>query len=308
MTRTHDTGDGIVLHGLRKSYGKVQAVRGVDLAIPTGQTVAILGPNGAGKSTTIDMLLGLSPPDAGTVRLFGQTPAEAVAAGRVGGMLQVGELISEMSVRDLIDMVGSLYPRPLPIDEVLQTTGTAAFASQRTTKLSGGQTQRVRFALALVANPDLLVLDEPTAALDVEARRDFWESMRSVAQSGKTVIFATHYLEEADLYSDRIVLMARGRIIADGPPTQIKAKVGGRTIHTTLSGVDTDTLGALPGVTGVTRRGEVVVLACTDSDAALRALLSTYPHARDIEVHGAGLEDAFLELVAEDDIDEGAVR
>jgi ABC-2 type transport system ATP-binding protein len=304
MTFTQPPRDGIVLGQLRKSYGEIPAVRGVDLSISPGETVALLGPNGAGKSTTIDMLLGLIHPDAGKVTLFGLSPAEAVAAGRVGGMLQTGALIDGMSVRELVSMVASLYA--LGVDEVLETTGTVAFADQRTTKLSGGQSQRVRFALALVANPDLLVLDEPTAALDVEGRRDFWESMRGVAKLGKTVIFATHYLEEADAYSDRIVLMARGRIVADGPATEIKAKAGGRTIHATLLDGGIDALGELPGVTSADRHGEAIVLSCRDSDAALRAFLAAYPAAHDIEVRGAGLEEAFLELVAEDE--EGIVR
>ena len=292
---------GIVLSSLAKSYGPVKAVRGIDLSIMPGETVALLGPNGAGKSTTIDMILGLAQPDAGRVTVFGMAPATAVASGRIGGMLQTGSLVEYLTVRELVEMVASMYPRPLDVHQVLEATGTSAFAGQRTTGLSGGQTQRVRFALALVANPDLLVLDEPTAALDVEARRDFWSSMRSVAQRGKTVLFATHYLEEADAYADRIVLMARGRVIADGPSTEIKAKVGGRTIRATLPGVDGSALEALPGVTAVDRRGEAVVLSCGDSDAALRALLATYLAARDIEVRGAGLEEAFIQLVGDDD-------
>jgi ABC-2 type transport system ATP-binding protein len=292
---------GIALQGLRKSYGTVDAVRGIDLAIAPGETVALLGPNGAGKTTTIDMMLGLTRPDAGKVTLFGLTPAEAVAAGRIGGMLQTGSLIEYLSVRELVEVVASLYPQPLGVDHVLEATGTQAFAGQRTTNLSGGQTQRVRFALALVANPDLLVLDEPTAALDVEGRRDFWSAMRAIAETGKTVVFATHYLEEADAYADRIVLMARGRIIADGPSTEIKAKVGGRTIRTTLPDVDLDALEALPGVTNVERHGEAVVLSCGDSDAALRSLLAAYPAARDVEVRGAGLEEAFLLLVGDEE-------
>jgi ABC-2 type transport system ATP-binding protein len=170
MAHNHDSRDGILLSQVKKSYGPVPAVRGINLAITPGETVALLGPNGAGKSTTIDMILGLARPDAGTVTVFGLSPAEAVAQGRIGGMLQTGSLIEYLSVRELLDMVASLYPSPLDIDEVLHTTGTLEFADQRTTKLSGGQTQRVRFALALVANPDLLVLDEPTAALDVEWR------------------------------------------------------------------------------------------------------------------------------------------
>ncbi len=300
--------DGIVLAGLKKSYGPVEAVRGIDVTISPGETVALLGPNGAGKTTTIDMMLGLTRPDAGRVTLFGLSPAEAVAAGRIGGMLQTGSLLEYLSVRELVEVVASLYPRPLGVDDVLEATGSMGFATQRTTTLSGGQTQRVRFALALVANPDLLVLDEPTAALDVEARRDFWSAMRSVAQGGKTVVFATHYLEEADAYADRIVLVARGRIIADGPATEIKAKVGGRTIRATLPQADLDALASLPGVTTTERRGEAVVLSCSDSDAALRALLGGYPDARDIEVRGAGLEEAFLLLVGEDELGETPSR
>ena len=234
MNFEHPARDGVVLSGLSKSYGHVQAVRGVDLSITPGETVALLGPNGAGKSTTIDMMLGLARPDVGRVTLFGRSPSDAVAEGRVGGMLQTGSLIEYLSVRELLHMVASLYPHPLDVDEVLHTTGASQFAGQRTTKLSGGQTQRVRFALALVANPDLLVLDEPTAALDVEARRDFWEAMRVVAKGGKIVVFATHYFEEADAYADRIVLMARGRVDRGWPATEIKAKAGGRTVHATL--------------------------------------------------------------------------
>jgi ABC-2 type transport system ATP-binding protein len=293
--------EGIRLRQLTKSYGPVRAVRTVDLAIEPGQTVALLGPNGAGKTTTIDMMLGLTRPDGGSVSLFGMSPSEAVKAGAVGGMLQTGSLIQYLSVRELVTMVASLYPRPLPVDDVLRLTGTAEFAERRTTKLSGGQTQRVRFAMALVANPDLLVLDEPTAALDVESRHEFWTAMRAVAAEGKTIVFATHYLEEADAFADRVVLIARGAVVADGPPTEIKAKVGSRTIRATLPIADLAALAALPGVTSADKRGEAVVLACSSSDQALRELLSRYPEAHDIEVRGAGLEEAFLELTSDED-------
>jgi len=198
MVVTEAHSGGIHLSGLTKSYGNVRAVRGVDVAVDPGETVAILGPNGAGKSTTIDMVLGLARPDAGSVTVFGKPPAEAVKSGLVGAMLQTGSLIQFLSVRELVTMVASLYPHPLEVDEVLRLTGTAALGERRTTKLSGGESQRVRFAIALVADPDLLVLDEPTAALDVEGRRDFWAAMRAVAARGKTIVFATHYLEEAD--------------------------------------------------------------------------------------------------------------
>ena len=294
---------GIQLTGLSKSFrgpgGPVHAVRELDLDIGAGQTVALLGPNGAGKSTTIDMLLGLQKPDTGSVSVFGRAPADAIAAGAVGAMLQTGGLLAFTTVRELLRVIGSLYPDPLPADEVMRITGTAEFADQRTDKLSGGQTQRVRAAVALVSNPDLLVLDEPTVAMDVEGRHTFWDAVRGFARSGKTVLFATHYLEEADQYADRIVLMAHGRIVADGPANEIKATVGLRTIRATLPGADLAALGRLPGVTGTDSRGEAVILSCQDSDAAIRALLADYPDAKDIEISGAGLEAAFLALTGE---------
>ena len=296
---------GIRARGLAKSFrtpaGTVHAVRDLDLAISPGETVALLGPNGAGKSTTIDMILGLLRPDQGTVTVFAKAPREAVAAGAIGAMLQTGELIRDVSARELIAMMASLYPAPMTVDEVCALAGIRSFADQRTQKLSGGQTQRVRFAIALVSDPQLLVLDEPTAAMDVEGRREFWTTMRAFAARGRTVLFATHYLEEADVYADRAVLMASGRVVADGPTNEIKAMVGSRTVKATLPGAETAALEALPGVSRAERRGEAVVLACADSDAALRALLRRYPEARDIEVTGAGLEEAFLLLTGDDD-------
>ena len=293
-------GSDIELNGLVKSFhgpdGPIRAVRGVDVRIAAGETVALLGPNGAGKSTTIDMLLGLLAPDAGTVSVFGRPPAQAVAHGAVGGMLQTGQLIRDLSVGELVAMMASLYPSPLDVEEALELSGVREIAAQRTQKLSGGQTQRVRLAVALVSDPQLLVLDEPTVALDVEGRRAFWTTMRQFAARGKTIVFATHYLEEADAYADRAVLMAHGMIVADGPTTEIRAMVGTRTIRATLADIEVAALQALPGVTSAERRGEAAVLHCADSDAAIRAMLAAYPDARDIEIAAAGLEQAFLAL------------
>jgi ABC-2 type transport system ATP-binding protein len=294
----------IELLGLVKTYkggpnGAVHAVRGIDVSIPGGETVALLGPNGAGKSTTIDMMLGLSRPDAGKVTVFGRSPREAVDAGMVGAMLQTGDLIRDLSVRELISLVASLYPTAMPVDEVLDLAGLTEVAAQRTQKLSGGQTQRVRFAVALVPDPQLLVLDEPTVAMDAQGRRDFWSAMREYAARGRTILFATHYLEEADANADRAVLMAQGEVVADGPTTEIKARVGTRTIRATLQDAGEDELATLPGVTSAERHGEAVTLRCADSDAAIRGLLARYPAARDIEITGAGLEEAFLELTAD---------
>ena len=293
------TTTAIAVRAVRKLYGNEPAVRGVDLAVAPGETVALLGPNGAGKSTTIDMILGLTPPDAGTVSVFGVPPNVAVRHGWVGGMLQTGSPLDHLKVRELVRLMASYYPRPLDIDDVLDQTGIAELADQWTDRLSGGQAQRVRFATALVGNPDLLILDEPTAAMDVEGRRQFWAAMRGVAAQGKTVIFATHYLEEADAYADRIVLMAHGRIVADGPATEIKAQVGRRTVRATLPGVDLALLRALPGVLSAERHGDSVTLSCSDADAATGALFSAFPDVRDLEVHGSSLEDAFFELTVD---------
>jgi ABC-2 type transport system ATP-binding protein len=292
--------NSIQLQGLVKTYGATRAVDGVDLSVNPGELVALLGPNGAGKSTTIDMLLGLARPDAGTVAIAARPPREAIAAGAVGVMLQTGSLIPDLSVRELVGMMASLYPEPLTVDEALALVGIAPLAERRTQRLSGGETQRVRFALALVSNPRLLVLDEPTVAMDVDGRRAFWATMREFASRDRTVLFATHYLEEADDYADRAVLMARGRVVADGPTTEIKAMVGGRTIRATLPFGAADELAALPGVKAAERHGDIVILACSDSDSALRALLDEHPEARDIEIETAGLEQAFVELTREE--------
>jgi ABC-2 type transport system ATP-binding protein len=300
MPTTAVTEGGITLRQLSKSYRAVRAVRGVDLAIAPGETVALLGPNGAGKTTTIEMILGLTRPDHGAVSIFGKTPAEAVRAGWVGAMLQTGSPLDHLRVRELVSLMASYYPHPLPLDEVLALTGADEFARQWTTKLSGGQAQRVRFAAALVGDPDLLLLDEPTASLDVEGRRAFWQAMRAVTERGKTVLFATHYLEEADAYADRIVLLARGQIVADGPATEIKAQAVLRTIRATLPDADVTALGSLPGVRSAERHGDAVMLSCSDADAALPELLRAYPGARDIEVRGGSLEEAFMELTAPD--------
>ncbi len=281
----------------------MRAVRGVDISIAAGETVALLGPNGAGKSTTIDMMLGLTRPESGSAAVFGLPPREAVARGLVGAMLQTGELIRDLSVLELVTMTASLYPSPMDPSEVIALAGLTEAAGQRTQKLSGGQVQRARFAIAIVADPELLVLDEPTVSMDVEGRRDFWAAMRGFAARGKTVVFATHYLEEADASADRVVLMAHGRVVADGPTTEIKARVGRKTIRATLPDVDSAELGELAGVESADRRGDSIVLICSDSDRAIAALLGRYPSARDIEITGAALQDAFLELTSDADED-----
>jgi ABC-2 type transport system ATP-binding protein len=288
------------MRDLHKAFGEVRAVDGVDLTVSAGEVVALLGPNGAGKSTTVDMLLGLSTPDRGEVTVFGRTPRQAVAEGVVGAMLQSGALLDDATVAETVGLIAALHRKPLPVAEVLDRAGIADLADRRSTKLSGGQKQRVRFALALVCDPDLLVLDEPTVAMDVETRRQFWQSMREYTSTGRTVLFATHYLEEAQDFADRVVLMRAGRVVADGSVAQVRATVSGRTIRAVVPGARQDELAGYPGVRSAELRADQAVLTCSDSDAALRALLAAHPAAHDIEITALGLEDAFLALTGDD--------
>jgi ABC-2 type transport system ATP-binding protein len=277
----------------------VQAVDGVDLLVAPGEVVALLGPNGAGKSTTVDMLLGLTRPDQGEARIFGRSPRDAVTAGDVGAMLQDGALLEDATVGETVGLVAALHRSPLPVAEALRRAGVAELAGRRCNKLSGGQQQRVRFAVAIVSDPDLLVLDEPTVGMDVAARRSFWHSMREFSDAGRTVLFATHYLEEAQEFADRVVLMRSGRITADGSVAEVRATVAGRTLRAVVAGARESALAALPGVTAVELRGDQATLACADSDTALRALLAAHPTAHDIEITAVGLEEAFLALTGD---------
>jgi ABC-2 type transport system ATP-binding protein len=293
---TTETPFAIEIQRLRRYYGSVRAVDGVDLTVRRGEVVALLGPNGAGKTTTLDTLLGLSTPDSGRVALFGVAPKAAIATGRVGAVLQSGELLSGVTVRELLSAMRALQPRPAPLTEVVGAAGVGDLLNRRVDKLSGGQAQRVRFGLALVGNPDLLVLDEPTAGLDTAARRAFWTAVRGYAAAGRTVLFSTHYLEEADEVADRIVLIAGGTVVADGPTTEIRAVAAARVIRVTLPGVSEDELRLLPGVSTVDIHGASVTLRSAESDTTLRTLLTMYPKARDIEVAAAPLADAVLAL------------
>jgi ABC-2 type transport system ATP-binding protein len=283
--------------GVTRCYGQVTAVDGLSLQIQGGQTVALLGPNGAGKTTIVELLLGLANPDAGVVRLFGGPPTDAVAAGRVGAMLQDAGLPQGARVAELVDLVRSLYPEPLPLQDTLRLTDLEPLAQRQVQRLSGGQRQRVRLALALAGNPELLILDEPTAALDVDARRSFWDRVRAYVAGGRTVLFATHRLEEADAVADRIVVIAGGRLLADGTPDQVKAQAAGRsTISMAADGLPRYLLENLPAVDTVRQDRGRVTLHSTDPDATVRALLQQAPHVQGLEVTRSGMEEAFLHL------------
>ncbi|MFE1176539.1 ABC transporter ATP-binding protein [Streptomyces sp. NPDC058773] len=287
----------VTFSGVTRSYGAVRAVDGLELEIAAGGTVALLGRNGAGKSTALNMLLGLLPPGSGTVRLFGGTPESAVRAGRVGAMLQDGKAIPRVTVRELLTFVAATYPDPMEVDEALRLAGLEKFGGRRVDGLSGGQAQRVRFAVALAGNPELLVLDEPTAALDVEARRAFWHSMRAYTRRGRTALFSTHYLEEADEHADRIVVMDRGRVVADGSGAAIRRRAGGSRVSFDLAGAATGALSGLPGVSAVEVRGDRALLRTADSDATVLALAGL-GLVRGLQVTPASLEDAFLALTS----------
>jgi ABC-2 type transport system ATP-binding protein len=283
-----------------KRFGPVTAVDGISLRIRPGEVVALLGPNGAGKTTTIDMLLGLSAPTAGSVRVYGRPPHEAVALGLVSAVMQTGGLLKDYTVEETVKLVAVLFGRPArAAGQALQRAGIADIGKRLVGKCSGGQQQRLRFAMALVPDPDLLILDEPTTGMDVAGRHDFWTAIREDARSGRTVIFATHYLEEADAYADRVVFVRRGRVVADGTAAQVKALASGRTIRATMTDPSESALSAIPGVESVELRGDTVFLHGRDTDAIARHLL-TRTDARDLEITSRNLEQAFLALTADD--------
>lgn len=283
--------------GLTKQFGAVHAVAGVDIEVRPGEVVAFLGPNGAGKTTTIDMLLGLSVPTTGSVELFGLEPRRAVDRGLVSAVLQTGGLLKDLTVRETVQLTASLFTHTRGTEECLERAGIASIAGRKVVKCSGGQQQRLRFAMALTSDPALIVLDEPTTGMDVNGRRDFWAAIREDAAGGRTVLFATHYLEEAERYADRVILMDSGRIVADGTPGQIRARASGRTVRATWPGANDTDLAGVPAHDGATRQGDRVTFRALDTDALARYLLTATP-ASDLEVTPEGLEEAFMALTA----------
>ncbi|MFB8242515.1 ABC transporter ATP-binding protein [Kitasatospora purpeofusca] len=305
-----DTGEVAAFRGVGKNYGRVRAVDGLDLVLRPGETVALLGPNGAGKSSSLELLLGLREPDRGSVTLFGGPPRAAIEAGRVGAMLQSGGLMTDVKVRELVRLACEVHPRGRSVAEVLEDAGVTELAERRVDKLSGGQEQRVRFALAVAGANDLIVLDEPTTGMDVSVRQSFWASMRAQADAGRTVLFATHYLEEADSIADRVLVLHRGRLIADGSSAEIKARAGARRItfelHEADGPFDEAPLRRLPGVQGLEVTGRVpgvrtVRIRTADADAAVAAVYRAGLYPRGLEVTGLGLEQAFLTITGEQD-------
>ena len=287
--------------GVTRQFGAVVALDNIDLGISAGETVALLGPNGAGKSTAIGLMLGLLEPTTGSVSTLGMTPHEAVASGRIGSMLQQTGLPTHVRVGELVDFARRLYPHPLSQAAVLERAGLTALADRSVDRLSGGEGQRMRFAIGIAGDPDLVFLDEPTVAMDVETRRAFWADMRRSADEGRTILFATHYLEEADQVADRIIVLDHGRIVADGTGRALRGRITTRTIQFELDRADPVVLSALPGVTDVEVHGDSVRLTASDADATVRAIYRTDLAVRALEVTGADLEEAFIALTSPTD-------
>jgi ABC-2 type transport system ATP-binding protein len=302
MTRTTPFDDDRPVAELRravKRYGAVTALAGMDFEVRPGEVVALLGPNGAGKTTAVQLLLGLARPNAGEARLFGVEPRRAEARMRTGAMLQISKVPETLKVREHIHLVSSYYPQPLPAREVMAAAGLEGIEERLFGKLSGGQRQRVLFALALCGDPDLMFLDEPTVGLDVEARRVFWTVIAEKARQGRSVLLTTHYLEEADALADRIVMIGRGRVIAEGTPAEIKSRVVGRKIRCRTA-LPLAEIAALPGVRDVRRQDELTEVFAAEAERTVFELLSRDPSLSALEVRGADLEEAFLTLTNSD--------
>ncbi|MDQ3128355.1 MAG: ABC transporter ATP-binding protein [Chloroflexota bacterium] len=292
----------VTLRGVRMRYGSIIALDGIDLDVKPGEIVAILGPNGAGKTTAISIMLGLRRATEGSVAIFGRDPLDRVVRERLGAMLQESGVPSTLHVDEVVDLFRGYYPVALPRDEVLAAADLLDVAQRPVGKLSGGQRQRLYFALALAGDPDLLFLDEPTVGMDVAARHAFWARIGALAALGKTIVFSTHLLEEADALATRIVVIDHGRVVASGTPSEVKSRVAGKRIRV-RGDIPAATLAALPGARVVGHEGAYLILAAEDAMPVLRALMSLGSLVEEVTVEEAGLEAAFLGLT-----DEGIVR
>jgi len=287
------------LDSVTHRYENVTALADVTLSLGAGQVTALLGPNGAGKTTIVRLLTGLARPTQGQAQLFGGDPRAMAGRRRMGVMLQISRVPETLTVREHVHLFSSYYPRPLPLDTILRLSGLDSVADRRYGNLSGGQKQHVLFALAISGDPELLFLDEPTVGMDVESRRLFWQTVRTLTASGRAILLTTHYLEEADALADRVLVLNRGRLIADGRPDEIKARTAGRQI-TCRTALSLEVLSALPGVTRVEALADGVRLVTTDAEATARALLVRDMSVANLEIRSAGLEEAFLAITRAD--------
>lgn len=288
------------LSGVTRRYGKQMAVDGLDLAIPRGGIYGLLGPNGAGKTTTVSLLLGLTRPHSGTVRVLGLHPGAMAVRRAIGAMLQISGVPATLTVREHVEQFSGYYERPLPFTETIRHAGLEGLENRRFGRLSSGQRQRVLFALAICGDPKLLFLDEPTVGLDVEARRRMWAVIRDLAREGRTILLTTHYLEEADALADRVGVLNHGRLVVEGTPDEIKRRVGGCVIHCESTLADSDLRG-LPGVRAVRRDGARLELTVDRAETVVRAMLARDTRLSGLEVRDVGLEDAFLSLTGSEE-------
>ena len=287
------------LESVSKNYGDVRALHQVNFAVRAGELVALLGPNGAGKTTAVRLFIGLAKANGGRVSVFGGNPANPQVRTRIGAMLQVAKVPETLRVKEHIDLFSSYYPRPLPLARTLSTAGLEGIQNRLFGDLSGGQRQRVLFALALCGDPDLLFLDEPTVGLDVEARQILWQEIRALIARGKTVLLTTHYLQEAYALANRVVVLNKGQIVAQGTPAQIKAQTAGKRIRC-LSRLHLDMVQAIPGVLSAKRDREALEIQVAECEPVIRELLSRDSQLSGLEVTSAGLEEAFLALTRDD--------
>ncbi|KMS90139.1 ABC transporter ATP-binding protein [Prauserella rugosa] len=276
--------------------GRVRAVDGIDLDVARGEVLALLGPNGAGKTTLLDLVLGLATPESGRVTVGGRSPRVAVREGRLSALLQTGGLLPDLTAAETVRMIAALHANPADVDEVIDIAGVRPFAARRVGACSGGQQQRLRFALALLPRPEIIVLDEPTAGMDVSARHEFWDRMRAQADLGVTVVFATHYLEEAEQFARRTVLLDKGRVLADGPTDDVRARAGAAYVTVTWSPAAGE-LERVPHVAEASAEGARITFRTDDADALARHLL-TETAAHGLAVRPASLEEAFRLLTA----------
>jgi len=285
----------VEVRGATKSYGRVEALRGVDLDVRRGEAVALLGPNGAGKTTLVSLMLGLRKPASGSVRLFGLNPRDIRARARCGVMLQESGVPLFLKVSELVDLFRSYYAKPLSRGEVIRIAGLDQKANSLAVALSGGETQRLYFALAICGDPDAVFVDEPTVGMDVEARRAFWDRMREFSAAGRTLVLTTHHLEEADAIADRIVVIDKGVIVADAAPAVLKSRV--ETKRVSFDALPAEMLSGLPEHT-VERDDARVSLLTSQPEALLRVLFARGAGLKNLEVVGATLEDAVVSLTS----------
>jgi ABC-2 type transport system ATP-binding protein len=294
----------IRVEGLVKRYGEVKAVDGIDFEVAGGEVFGLLGPNGAGKTTTVEILEGLRSPDGGRASVLGVDVATAADSlkPRIGISLQTASLYPKLTVVELIDLFRSFYPRTRPTEDLIDALELGERRNAQTRELSGGQRQRLAVALALVNDPELVFLDEPTTGLDPAARRSLWDLIRELKAAGRTVLLTTHYMEEAEVLCDRLAIMDHGHILEMGTVNELISKhFKQRAVHfDSLEALSEGDLRALPGVSGVKHDGDETLLYTSDVATTIGAFLGL-TEARDLEpknlgIRRATLEDVFLDL------------